>query len=255
VQLLVEGGADVDGRHNFRPFGLLLRIVNSWYSRRLFASERFSQFPLFNELFNLLFTYSTDLKTSQEWLINILFISTNIAVAHRNHGFVDNDLVNFHSLYDNDAAIDGLADMYRRLLLTGASIDINASLGLLDIRHHEFSFTKAIVEIVGYTSRAGRSDKLLNVVLSSLSASQINELREKLLEQKQKRMTEPVINNGEDTLTDDALQWIGDVKTTSSLKHLTRCTILGAMSNRMLKVGASSLRLPKLLEEYVQLHF
>jgi len=229
---------------------------------RYLAFERVNQFPMFHELFKLLLPHNTNTKTGQNWLKSILCLSADIAITHRHETFSENALDGGVYKYNNmvDAAIDGFADMYRSLMLTGACVDVDLTSesrrpvffgSFFGIDTH--TFLSAIVEMVRYSSQSGRSDKLLNVVMCSLSANQINELGKQLCEQKLMKENEA----GElDNVTDDELQWMSTIETPLRLKHLARGAIIKAMSSKNVKVGPnSSLGLPKLLEEYVQLSF
>jgi len=149
-----------------------------------------------------------------------------------------------------NSMMDSIGDMYRCLLLSG--IDEN----ILEYRTREIVnkptdlLIEFIISFATYSSQPGGSSKLIRHILNDLKASQIIEIKKTLLE---RQHAETKNTFDEDRIaTQNALEWVSELQTPLTMKHLARSTINHALSYRAMK-SVPSLNIPKHLKEYLLL--
>jgi len=249
VQALLEAGSSMEGETHHRPLEVLLNCNSCFWSdkiRRLTATSCITvkEDSLVNEqllhLIQLLLKAEPDLVTYGEDLLDdILDIAIEVVIGYIMEPKTCNEPEN--------KLMNSLADMFRIILFAGTSRNDDETLKC--IHTNPIWILEPLSFIAYYASRSGNSKKLMQILLDSFSSTQLNKLKSKLVDKELLRQTE--LRCQYSPSSDDMVKWINEVETPRSLKHMSRESVVRAMSHRIVD-GVPTLGLPKTLQEYVQ---
>jgi len=199
------------------------------------------QFKIIAETFDLLLKHKTEFSNGHGMLFTILLTANRIAGQYNRQQYIAGGLETCNMM------MDGLGDMYRSLVLAGARLQQGSAAHTISPFISTHCFTAQFINIAVYSSKSDRSQRLFNIIMISLGAKQVNDLRNRFVD---KDFLEYFNRDPLSTHPDIAIKLICSV-TPHRLQYLARSAILSAISPRNLQSSASSLGLPKILEEYV----
>jgi len=173
---------------------------------------------------------------------NSVLISASALVTAGLRDFTQ--LTGFHNLMDK------FGDVFRYHVLAWSSVAGTAVFTDSFANNILFNeFLLVFITIAQYSSQPGHSKKLIRLVVNTLSANQLIQLRNWLTSQLQSMAESPL---NELTSVQNTLEWIRQLETPCSLMYLTRCAITPVIPMFHLRESSlSSLGIPKTLEQYL----
>jgi len=249
ICLMLKAGSSTTGPEDCAPLQVLLPVTilnksdycESFLKQMCLCEE---SLPLRAEVLGLLLKHGarpTPVKECFTYNMVILKLAAKLAIA------VDSpqrlDVLSLTSDRCHEL-INILGDMLRCLLLAASGTKYSAI--------YKEVFISSFASIIVYSSKPGRSDRLLRLVLYALNASQVNELKTEL--STLLKSTQDATDMSEETSQfNKVLEYLRGVETPLCLQDLARRTINSAMSSRRCLDGYSSLGLSKNQAKYVQL--
>jgi len=257
VKTLLEAGSTTRGPRRYCPIDVILSINSKHVMMNLMRplpteNYRFSGYPIAVKTLELLLEHRADLANGENFLIRILRQAMQLIDRHERELQIRSLLLGIGSYYfvlDNltyNFMIDSLYEMYRSLLLAGARLTNSRT--SIYVSGQILNFVEVLTILVGYSLQSYRSQRLLTVVLGSLTPAHVFEI-------KTTRFTRelftaqftgiPLWTFGVDTLT-----MVNRSNVSLRLQNLARCAIIKAMSHRTI-TGISTIGLPKILQNYI----
>jgi len=200
-------------------------------------------FPLFAQLVELLLTYeektTAKLSLGKKEILSAVgdFVTCPEALSQL-------------SINSCNSILDSLAGMYRGAMLSGVYENFSV-LWIDKCVIDKDQFATEFTYLAGYSSLAGRSQRMMQILLNDMSAKEVNDIK-KLLILRQKDFTMSTTTKELRTFTMEALTFLEKVEP-RRLQHLARSIIVGAMSYKSL-CNLTYECIPPHLHEYVQMY-
>jgi len=251
--VLLVAGSNTEGPAKMQPLDHLLGFIQAASKNNINANEYLDHgndgeivyedlFPILNELLELLLAHGAYVKyrgafvAHEEDLLTGLILYAKI-LSIDNQKINDTNSHTPGSLKAFNNSMDGIANMIRNFLLVGAAMSFYSG----------FDTDYAFAVIAGYSSQPGRTQRIVNAVLSLLNANEVTELKGSL---SLGRVSSSILPKA---FIAAGLVFLNLVKIPLPLKHITRGSVNRALSRRG-QLGTFNLPIPESLKQYIRHH-